>query len=231
MVYTECSNAIIIRGYQAAFKPKEGIMSTRFFANAVVVSMLALGFSACNGGSVSPDPVPVPTPTPSPTPTPTPVPTPTPTPTPIPTPQPTQTFFRLKDASGKELPMTVEVMEATWVSNGFRGQFKFCVEPFPNPTGKQSMSKMGFTLYRSIDGVTSIKGMGGKQIDNPWPGTEPNCYTYPADQSVYLISPNDLKYVIFWGTYGPNWPELGQPDPVPGVPMGGTAVYTVSAPR
>lgn len=138
--------------------------------------------------------------------------------------------FRLKDAEGKELPTTVRLITARYVNGGFQFAIEVCVDPydpakFPNTSNNSIAQEMLVRFYPSRDGVNRNGGMGGTKVVNPWPSLEPNCVVHDKTTGVILISPEDVKFIINWGTYGGDWVGREYPNVMPGEPLGGVYVF------
>ncbi len=154
---------------------------------------------------------------------------------PPPPPVPPSGPYRLKDAEGKELPMTVRLISASYVTGGFQFAIEACVDPydpakFPNTSNNNIAQGMLVRFYRSRDGVSTVNdGMGGTRVANPWPGTQAICETY-NQTGVIQVSHDDVKFIINWGTYGYAWQGRGYPNVMPGEPLGGVHVFDLNPP-
>lgn len=144
--------------------------------------------------------------------------------------------YRLKDAEGKELPMTVQLITARYVNGGFQFAIETCVDSydpakFPNTSNNSIAQEMLINFIPSRDGVNpSYSGMGGTKVANPWPRLEPNCVPYDRTNGVLKISHDDVKFIINWGTYGGAWQGREYPNVPAGEPLGGWYVFEVSPP-
>lgn len=134
------------------------------------------------------------------------------------TPPQTTSKHRLVDENGKEMPMTVELLQAKYLSaDRFVFSISVCLDPIPypdEPSKRWIYSQMVFRLYRSEDGKNVFGELGGNRMDNPYPSATPNCRIYPGyDDSWHVIDPSDpiIKYIIAIGGYGLDAPVLGQP--------------------
>ena len=181
-------------------------MRTNFFAAFVLIAALVVS-SACEfSGPTGPTP-------------------PGPPPPPV-----SSGVQRLVDPDGNELPMTVRLIMAQYVTgqrSGFQFAIEACVEPYNFPIAyPHSVSlNQGMTIrfYPSRDGVGASGGMGSTRVPNPWPGTEKSCVIYDSSNSVTLISREDVQYIINWGTYGYSFRDHYDPAD----PKGGTTVFDV----